>query len=130
MLSTTAPLVHAAGALNVVWRRHLPSWMTIGMFVPTGTFFSVNVPSTAVVVDTSGLPVTGGQLQDAPAVKGWIGAFGTYPSTPGTGSGVPYVGSVPATTLPVTVVGVPPSHATCCLQSPVHVVPVPHTPGD
>ena len=55
----------------------LPTWMTIGMLLPTGTFVNVNVPSTAVVVQTSGLPVTGGQLHDTPWVKGLIGAFGT-----------------------------------------------------
>jgi hypothetical protein len=41
----------------VIWRRHLPIWMTSGTFVPEGTSLRVNVPSAAVLVVTSGEPV-------------------------------------------------------------------------
>src|SRR5580704_15843639 len=36
--------------------RHLPTWMTSGMFVPTGAFVMVNFPLVSVVVYTIGLP--------------------------------------------------------------------------
>src|SRR5580700_6821449 len=44
--------------LTVNCRRHRPSWMTSGMLLPTGTLERVKVPSYAVVVVTSGLPLT------------------------------------------------------------------------
>jgi hypothetical protein len=34
-------------------RRHLPTWITSGTALPTGTLVSVNVPSTAVEVLTT-----------------------------------------------------------------------------
>src|SRR5581483_2956016 len=37
-------------------RRHLPAWMTIGMFVPTGTFFRVKFPLGSVSAVTIGFP--------------------------------------------------------------------------
>jgi hypothetical protein len=41
------------------WRRQRPLWITIGIFAPLGASVSVNVPSTAVVVVTSGDPDSG-----------------------------------------------------------------------
>jgi hypothetical protein len=40
-----------------------------------------------------------------------------------------YVEIVPATTVPLSVVEAPPSHATCCVQSPVQAMLEPHTLG-
>ena len=37
--------------------RHLPSWMTSGMFWPTGTFFSTKRPSEPVSAVTRGAPL-------------------------------------------------------------------------
>src|SRR5579884_3227876 len=90
---------HAVGTFTYTPRRHRPSWMTIGMLLPTGTFVSVNVPSNAVVVDTRGLPETSAAQppHDGPVAIGESGAFGTYTSTLGTGSGLPNVEMVPAT---------------------------------
>jgi len=79
-------------------------------------------------VSTSGSPVTS-ELHVVhwppltPSTNRCSGPFGTYTTTLGTGSGVPKVGIVPAMTVPVTVVGVPPSQLTCCLQRPTHCVP-------
>ena len=42
----------------VIFLRQRPSWITSGMFAPTGTFCSSNVPSGAVFVLTSGDPLT------------------------------------------------------------------------
>ena len=52
-----AVVVHD-GMLTLKMRRQRPSWMTTGMLLPAGTFVSVKVPLNAVVVSTSGLPVT------------------------------------------------------------------------
>src|SRR5271170_4644880 len=43
----------------VIFLRHLPAWMTSGMFVPTGMLFSVKVPLTLDVVLTNGEPERG-----------------------------------------------------------------------
>ena len=45
-----------AGMVN--WRRKRPSCRTTGKATPTGTSLSWNVPSTLLVVATSGLPET------------------------------------------------------------------------
>ena len=48
-----------AGTLAIVFcTRHLPSWITSGMLVPTGTLVSVNEPDASVVVMTTGSPET------------------------------------------------------------------------
>ena len=74
-----AVVVHAAMLGMVSWRRQRPSWMTSGMSAPTGTLPRVNVPSGAVCVATSGLPVTSPPhwLHCTPAAKGSTGPFGT-----------------------------------------------------
>src|SRR5579884_1191417 len=131
-MSPTAVDAHDFVTSKVTLRRQRPSWMTTGIPLPTGTFGSENVPSKSVLVHTSGLPDTSAPhgLHDTPCLNGVSAAFGTYTSTFGTGSGVPYCASVPATTRPVIVVGVPPSHATICVQRPVHAAAeLPHTPG-
>src|ERR1700734_2714914 len=75
----TGVVTHAGTFGIVTWRRHLPSWMTSGMFAPTGTFPSEKVPLTAVTVLTSGEPETVlAQLsQETPGAKGCTGALGT-----------------------------------------------------
>ena len=52
--STRSP----ARSAMITWRRHLPSWMTSGMLVPTGTLVSVKLPLESVVVMTTGSPET------------------------------------------------------------------------
>lgn len=63
---------------TTTWRRHLPVWMTSGMFVPKGTLVMVKVPSTAVVVPTSGEPekVCPTGVQETPAGRGSTVALG------------------------------------------------------
>ena len=125
----TVFIPHEVLTFTVNWRRQRPSWMTIGMLVPTGTFVSVNVPSNAVVVSTRGEPLTSAPHVEHCwacdsvdlAAKGVTVPFGTYTSTFGTGSPLAtvlgrYVEVVPATTVPVSDVVPPPSHGTCCLQ--------------
>src|ERR1700677_2532350 len=61
LCSLAVTVVHALEtgiALIVNSRRHLPSWMTSGKEIPTGTFGSVKVPLYAVVVETRGSPET------------------------------------------------------------------------
>ncbi len=68
-----------AGTLTVICRRQRPSWMTSGMFVPTGMLLIVNLPSTPVTAWTSGLPDTSAPqgVQATPGAKAWTGALGT-----------------------------------------------------
>src|SRR5580693_1042400 len=70
---------HALLTVNANWRRHRPSWITIGILsaslvlLLTGTFVSVKVPSKFVVVSISGLPDT-----SAPHCWHWTcGLFGS-----------------------------------------------------
>ena len=58
-VAATAVLVHDATLGIFTWRRQRPSWMTSGMLAPTGTFLSVNLPSTPVTALTSGEPDEG-----------------------------------------------------------------------
>ena len=122
--------------------------MTIGirsaapLLALTGTFVSVKLPSKSVFVDTRGFPETSAS-HCWQATVGWLGSAskgasavdGMYTRTPGTGSGVVFAGTQavapwrPARTVPVRVVVVPPSHATCCWQRPVHGTLLPHTSG-
>src|ERR1700722_1351072 len=44
--------VHAFTVM-VYWRRHLPTWMTSGTLLPTGTLLRVKLPSTAVAALTT-----------------------------------------------------------------------------
>src|SRR5580704_2171445 len=78
-VAATGVLWHAGTFVIVTWRRHLPSWITSGMFAPTGTLPSEKVPLTAVTVLTSGEPETVlAQLsQETPGAKGCTGALGT-----------------------------------------------------
>jgi len=71
-------LVQAAVPGTTTCLRHLPAWITRGMLLPTGTFVRVKVPSTAVVVPTSGEPEGGcpGAGQLTPGVKASTGALG------------------------------------------------------
>ena len=71
--------LHAATLGIVTWRRQRPSWITSGMFVPTGTFLRVNLPSTPVTALTSGEPEACAPhlSQETPGVKGCTGALGT-----------------------------------------------------
>ena len=77
-MSPSAVDTHAL-TLKLSCLRHRPSWMTTGMLLPTGTFVSVNVPSTAVYVWTSGFPVTSAPhwLHWTPFVNACTVPFGT-----------------------------------------------------
>ena len=74
-----------AGTLSIVTsRRHLPTWMTSGMLVPTGMSPSVNAPVTSVLAiaigspDSSDVPVSGSHgSQLGPSAIGASGLFGT-----------------------------------------------------
>src|SRR5665213_403229 len=98
------------------WTRHLPVTATMGMAAPTGTLVRMNLPSTPVVVPTSGSPDGGapGAGQLTPGVNAATGALGMYTVTLGNGS-VP----LGALTYPVIVVVWVPGHLTCCRQRPV-----------
>src|SRR5258708_2218997 len=78
-MSPTLAVVHGPVMSNVSPRRHRPSWITMGILVPTGTLGSVKVPSKAVVVETNGLPETSAWQapHEAPLPMGARGAFGT-----------------------------------------------------
>ncbi len=70
--------MHWATLGMVIWRRHLPIWMTTGMSLPTGTFSSLNEPEGSVMTLTRGSPETFPQRsQEAPVTMGATGAFGT-----------------------------------------------------
>src|SRR5580658_9738781 len=96
-LAVTVVQALAAGmALIVNSRRHLPSWMTSGNGIPTGTFGSVKVPLYAVVVETRGVPETSAPhwTQEICGRFGFVsnevsGVVGMNTRTPGTGSGEP-----------------------------------------
>jgi hypothetical protein len=70
--AATDVVTHEATLGTTTWRRHRPTWMTSGMFAPTGTLPSENVPSTAVTVLTRGEPdAVALQLShDTPGVNG------------------------------------------------------------
>src|ERR1700743_1074294 len=50
--------VQAGTLAIVVCVRHLPSWITSGMLLPTGAFLSVKLPLESVSVCTTGSPET------------------------------------------------------------------------
>src|SRR5262245_32147442 len=62
----------------ITCRRHFPTWMTSGMLVPVGTFWSVNRPVTSLSAVAIGLPdsVTLHLSQEAPVGIGSSAAFG------------------------------------------------------
>jgi len=64
---------------TVIWRRHLPLWMTSGTLVVAGMFARVKLPSGAVVVITRGLPEGGASHRAhwAPAGSASTKSFGT-----------------------------------------------------
>ena len=64
---------------RVISRRHLPTWMTIGMFATTGTFCSTKRPFASVSAVAIGLPDSCAlqRSHDAPSGIGSSGAFGT-----------------------------------------------------
>ena len=57
-LSVSAVDAQAGTLATVIWRRHLPVWMTSGMFAPDGTFFSEKRPCASVSATAIGWPVT------------------------------------------------------------------------
>jgi hypothetical protein len=59
--SVSAVSTHSFTSGTTTCRRHFPIWMTSGMSLPTGTFFSVNLPDASVSVVTTGEPVTAPQ---------------------------------------------------------------------
>ncbi len=72
---------HEVVTSTVNWRRQRPSCTTSGRLVPTGTFWSVKVPSGAVYAVTSGSPaaVAPQTSHVMPAAKGWRpGSFGLF----------------------------------------------------
>src|SRR6266516_8120432 len=54
----TGVLVHWATFGRMTFLRHFPTWMTSGMFEPTGTSFSLKFPFESVRVVTTGEPET------------------------------------------------------------------------
>ena len=69
---------HSATLATVICRRHLPTWMTSGMFLPTGTLSSLNLPAASVIALTSGSPETlPHRSHEAPVTMGATGALGT-----------------------------------------------------
>src|ERR1022692_2955660 len=58
-VAVSAVFVQAGTLDMVIFLRHLPAWMTSGIFVPTGMFVSVKVPFVLEVVVTSGEPESG-----------------------------------------------------------------------
>ena len=70
---------HGLTVASVIWRRHLPTWMTIGRFGATGTFSSTNLPLASVSAVAIGLPDSCAlqRSHDAPSGIGSSGAFGT-----------------------------------------------------
>ncbi len=48
---------HSATVGMVIWRRHLPVWITSGMLSPTGTFSRTKLPSVPLSALTSGSPL-------------------------------------------------------------------------
>src|SRR5689334_7029824 len=66
--------------LGIVYsRRHLPTWMTSGMFDPVGTRVSRMRPCVSVSVDVIGSPeaLTLQRPHEAPVGSSSRGAFGT-----------------------------------------------------
>jgi len=64
---------------RMILRRHLPIWMTSGMFVPDGAFMILNLPSGPESAAATGDPEIGEsqRSQEAPVGIGPSGAFGT-----------------------------------------------------
>jgi hypothetical protein len=56
-LSTRGLSWHAVTLDSVICLRHLPTWMTSGMFAPSGAPLSVNFPVASVRAVVIGLPV-------------------------------------------------------------------------
>jgi hypothetical protein len=84
----TGVFTHEVSEGTVNCRRHLPACSTSGKLVPAGTFVKVKVPFAALVVNTSGSPVTSeASVSSAgPSMKGCTVSLGTYISTFGVGS--------------------------------------------
>ena len=63
----------------MIWRRHLPTWITSGMLLPAGTPDSTNFPFTSVSAVAIGLPVSATLhlSHDTPSGTGSSAAFGT-----------------------------------------------------
>jgi len=55
LATPTALFAHAVIEDSVVLRRHLPIWMTSGMFAPAGTLVRVNFPSGPVCAEAIAL---------------------------------------------------------------------------
>jgi hypothetical protein len=111
----------------VTWRRHLPTWITSGMFVPVGTFSSTKRPAVSESAVAIGWPeaVALHGLHSAPSGMASTGAFGTY-------TRALYRGNVPfgANTVPFSRVVTPGVHSSTWHCSPLHWLPVPgHTPA-
>src|SRR5277367_5098033 len=92
--------------------------MTSGMLGPTGMLVSVNVPSNAVVVVTSGLPADAAEAQAhelafTPSTKASGVELGTYTTTSGSGST-----PLGAYTVPLMLVVAGAVQVTCWVQSP------------
>ena len=68
---------------RMILRRHLPIWMTSGMFVPDGAFMILNFPSGPLSAAATGVPEIGESQRshDAPVGTGPSAVFGTYSST-------------------------------------------------
>jgi hypothetical protein len=105
---------------TVTCRLQRPATTTNGILVPTGTLVRVNVPSTAVVVPTSGEPEGGvpGTGQLTPGVNGATAAFGMYTKAFGSGS-TPFG----VYTVPLMLVVPPFGQLTCCRHNPVQLCP-------
>jgi hypothetical protein len=70
---------HAFTIGSVICRRHLPVWMTTGMFVPTGTSCIVKLPDGSVSALATGCPdaIVPHLSQVTPSTIGSSAAFGT-----------------------------------------------------
>ena len=64
---------------SLISRRHLPTWMTIGRFAPTGTLSSTKRPLASVSAVAIGLPDSCAlhRSHDAPSGIASTAAFGT-----------------------------------------------------
>src|SRR5664280_1893644 len=78
VLSVVAVLTQLVTVGIVTWRRHLPTWITSGMFDPPGTPVRVNFPLTSVRALVMGLPdaVAVHWSHDAPVGTGSSAALG------------------------------------------------------
>jgi hypothetical protein len=72
----TAVSAQASTLGSVNSRRHLPTWITSGISLPTGAFSSTKCPELSVMAEAIGLPLTS-HAQVAPVLSGSSAAFGT-----------------------------------------------------